>query len=114
MSVFYRVNFNFATNEDLTQAFALHEDTGAAADLSGGALSMSIAKEGVPVMSMTTANGAIQWADASTGSFVLSAPPGAFTALKPDVYEHDLVLTLNGRRKRIWEGLLTLQDGVTP
>jgi hypothetical protein len=114
MATLYRVNFQAATNEDLRQAFALTDSAGTAVNLTGASLRMALdAPDGSSPLELSTTNGRIVLADAGQGQFDLRLPTAELRTLAPGVYRHDLVLTLAGRAQRIWDGTLTLAEGVT-
>jgi hypothetical protein len=116
MTAFYRVNFQTANNEDLRHAFALTDSNGTSVDLTGAALQMDLVAVagfgGAPVVA-STGNGRIALVSAAEGHFELGLPAALMRTMTPGVYRHDLLLTLTGRVQRVWEGTLTLSQGVT-
>jgi hypothetical protein len=119
MATFYRVNFQTATNEDFRQAFALTDSDGNPVDLTGGSLKITFdglanTHRGTAALEASTANGRIVLANAGLGQFEINVPTAVLHTIPPGVYRHDLLLTLSGRVKRVWEGTLTLAEGVTP
>jgi hypothetical protein len=119
MATFYRVNFQTATNEDFRQAFALTDSDGNPVDLTGSSLKMTFdglasAHLVTPPLEASTANGRIVLANAGLGQFEINVPTAVLRTVPVGVYRHDLLLTLAGRVKRVWEGTLTLAEGITP
>lgn len=120
MAAFYRVTFETANNEDLRQAFALTDDSGAPLDLTGAQLRMGIdpvpgPDTGPPVIEASLGNGRIVLASATAGQFTIAIPAAVMRTVSPGSYRHDLVVTLaSGETHRVWAGALTLQAGVTP
>lgn len=114
MATFYDVTFHAATNEDLTVEFALTDDVGEPYDLSTAALAMELRGGGVEsALRLDIANGRITIRDAATGQFTLHFPRDVLETLRPRIYEHDLVMTDGGSSYRIWNGVLSLEKGVT-
>jgi hypothetical protein len=116
MATFYRVNFQAANNEDIRQAFALTDSNGAVVDLTGGTLEIlfdRLVGTDTSQFAASTLNGRINFVDAALGQFELVIPKAIMRTIPAGVYHHDLLLTLAGRVRRIWEGTLTLDTGVT-
>ncbi len=114
MSNYYRVDFNIANNEDLRQDFAVRDGAGAPIDLDGSNLKMDVEGPGGPrVIQATLANGHITVTDAAQGHFALAIPAATLRTLPEGSYRHDLLLLRGGETKRIWEGTLTINRGVT-
>ena len=114
MATLYRVNMQMADNEDLRQAFALTDQTGAAVDLTGAVLRMDIEPpNGIDALEISTANGRILTADPTLGQFEIQVPASLMRTIPEGVYRHDLILTRTGHAVRIWDGVLTLSRGVT-
>lgn len=112
---FYKVNFSLATNEDLRQVFALSDSSGTPLDLSNASLRMSLepsfSDEDALVLSSETTGVTI--VEAEGGVFEVSAPASTIASLAPGVYHHDLLLSIDGRELRIWEGTLHLEKGIS-
>jgi hypothetical protein len=118
MTALYRINFQSANNEDLRHAFALTDSTGTAVNLTGAGLHMDlVGMAGVgsvaPVVVATTSNGRIALVSGADGQFEIALPAALMRTLPAGVYRHDLLLTLADRIQRVWEGTLTLSQGVT-
>ncbi len=113
MPTFFNVNFEVATNEDFSHAFALADDANAAVDLSGASLKMDLVHDDVTALQLSTANGRITVVNAATGAFEIAIPQATLTTLPARYYRHDLLLQVNGHTHRIWEGGLNLTDGLT-
>ena len=112
---FYKVNFALATNEDLRQMFVLSDSSGQALNLANASWRMSLepstGSEDVLVLSSNTTG--ITIVEAEAGAFELAAPASTIGTLAPGVYYHDLLLSLDGRELRIWEGTLHLEKGIS-
>ena len=114
MRIYYRVNFEIANNEDLSQAFAIADSLGAPIDLRGAILAMDVKyPTGSNVIQNSTANGRVILSDAINGIFSIMVPAGVIRALKPGIYVHDLLLERAGSITRVWSGTLSLAQGVT-
>ena len=114
MSVYYRVDFNIANNEDLRQDFAVSDSASVPLDLAGSSLKMDIeAPGGSRVIQATLANGHIAVTNAAQGKFRISIPASTLRTLTEGSYRHDLLLVRGGETKRIWEGTITINRGVT-
>ena len=114
MSFYYRVNFEIANNEDLSQAFAIADSSGAPIDLRGAILAMDVKDPaGSNVIQTSTANGRVILSDAINGMFSIMVPASVIRALKPGTYVHDLLLERAGSITRVWSGTLSLAEGVT-
>lgn len=114
MPTFYRVDFTMANNEDLRQAFQIKDDAGVPVDITGADLRMDIeAASGADAIEATIANGRIALADAAAGQFEIAIPAATMRTLTPGYYRHDLVMTLGGEIRRVFEGGLDLARGVT-
>jgi hypothetical protein len=115
MAVFYRVTIRLSKNEDLVQAFRLHDDAAAPLDLTGADIAMRLSGvESSDSLDLSVANGRIAILDAQEGEFELRVPTSALAGMTAGVYRHDLILTQSDRRLRIWDGTLTLDQGVSP
>ncbi len=115
MTAPYRVNLDMATNEDLRQTFKLTDSLDAPVDLGGATLAMVLEPlDGGGGLELSTANARIVVLDAAAGEFELRVPAADMALVVPGVYRHDLLLRRDGRTHRIFEGTLTLVDGVTP
>lgn len=118
MTAVYRVNFQSANNEDLRHAFALTDSVGTSVNLTGATLQMdlvalaSVGAGSAPVAA-SISNGRIALVSPTDGQFELVLPAALMRTMTPGVYRHDLLLTLTGRVQRVWEGTLTLSQGVT-
>lgn len=110
MAASYRVTFRAARNADMRDAFVI-DDT----DLTGATLKMDIlSKDGATRLTASTANSRIAVTAASTGNFQLAIAAATLATLAAGTYTHDLILTTaGGQVMRVWEGTLTLVDGVT-
>lgn len=114
MPTFYRVNLAMANNEDLRQGFALADQTGSPIDLTGALLKLRLeSSNGVDALEASTTNGHITLTEPDLGRFEIAVPAAAMRALPTGVYRHDLLLLTGVRQLRVWEGALTLNDGVT-
>jgi hypothetical protein len=114
MATFYHVTMQMANNEDLRQAFALTDSAGVPIDLTAASLDMDIdTPAGTAVLELSTANGRITVANAALGQFELVVPVAVMRTFPGGVYQHDLVLTQAGRVQRLFEGTLTVTQGVT-
>jgi len=113
MSAYYCVNFQQANNEDLHQAFRLTAAGETPLDLTGASLRMAVAAlDGTPILQANTSNGAIAVTDAAAGEFEIDIPAASLSALIAGVYSHDLILVQASRTRRIWQGTVTLIQGI--
>jgi hypothetical protein len=115
MTALYRINFQSANNEDLRHAFALTDSAGTAVNLTGAALRMDLVEiaGGGSAVAASTGNGRIAVVSGPGGQFEIVLPAALMRTLPAGVYRHDLLLTLADRIQRVWEGTLTLSQGVT-
>ena len=114
MSRYYRIDFQFANNEDLRQTFAVSDAAATPLDLTGANLKMDIQTQaGSRVLEVSLANGRIAISNAAQGRFTLAIPAAIMRTLPAGSYRHDLLLVRGAETKRVWEGFLTINTGVT-
>ncbi len=114
MAAFYQVNIQMANNEELRQNFALADDLDAPVDLTGAVLRMDIENlDGNSLISLSTGNGSISILNAALGQFEIFVPASQMATYNAGVYRHDLLLSLTSHVQRVWEGTLTLSQGIT-
>lgn len=113
MTALFRVDFEVANNEDFHYAFALTDENGDPVDLAGATLRMDIeSRAGGDVLSLSTENGRIA-VEAAAGRFDLLVPAADMAALRENYHAHDLLMTLDGRTTRLWQGAFSIIQGVT-
>ena len=116
MTALYRVNFEAANNEDLRHAFALTDSNGTPLNLTGAGLHMdlvNVSGAAPTTVVASTGNGRIAVVSAADGQFEFALSAALMRTLTPGVYRHDLLLTLADRVQRVWDGTLTLSQGIT-
>ena len=114
MSRYYRIDFQFANNEDLRQSFAVSDGAASPINLTGANLKMDIQSQtGSRVLEVSLANGRIAITNAAQGQFALAIPATTMRTLPAGSYRHDLLLVRGAETKRVWEGFLTVNAGVT-
>jgi hypothetical protein len=108
MTALYRVNLGARRNADLRHDFEL-ADT----DLTAATLQMDIVTANGVRLVCSTGNGRIEITDADAGAFRVNVPKSALDDLPSGVHRHDLLMVVGGAITAVWEGDMTLAEGIT-
>lgn len=110
------VNITCENDADFYQVFAYQTLLGVAIDLTGATMEMMLrrhASDATAVLRLATDSGEIQIYDPVNGGFKVLIAQDVLVHLGLGDFEHSNIMTLAGRKTKIWSGTFTNNPGPT-
>jgi len=107
-------NIVVENDADYYRAFSFKDAGGVAIDITGAKLVMKVrrhASDATVFLTTSTDNGDIVLYDPVNGAFTIFIAQGRLAELTVGNYDQSLIITLNGVKTAIWEGLFTVNPG---
>jgi hypothetical protein len=111
------VNITVDNDADFYQQFryVIAEESGSPIDLTGGTMEMKLRRhveDEAAFLRIGTDTGEIVFGT-NTGEFSVMVPQAALLQLSLGEYIHSLILTMSGRKIKVWSGLFTVNAGAS-
>jgi hypothetical protein len=108
------VNITVENDADFYRSFAYQDIAGKPIDITGASMVMKLRRHAEDVtafLTLSTETGEITISDPTQGQFTIMIAQESLIELSTGPYEQSLVMTFNSIKKKIWDGLLTINPG---
>ena len=108
------VNITVENDADFYRSFAYQDIAGKPIDITGASMVMKLRRHAEDVtafLTLSTETGEITIVDPTQGLFTILIEQESLIELSTGPYEQSLIMTFNSVKKKIWNGLLTINPG---